>query len=152
MCPSLCLHRVCSSGKHTVPSWVILRACQKCRTHSFGRVCIVPRVPQEGIRTEDFNRRFLSQTTPPVWLRSTLPGRVSQLGPGFRKTTFFSEAARAAAPEPTRMLTAPGGPVLSRESSWPAEPPTWRYMILRHSWCCLPKGGAVSASKVLKLV
>ena len=33
---------------------------------------------------------------------------------GFRKTTIFSEAARAGALEPTRMPTAPGGPVLSK--------------------------------------
>ena len=133
LCPSLCLHGVCSPGKQTVSSQAALRACQKCRPHSFDRVC----EPLRGASTEEklapkFSTAVFSRTAPPVWLRSTLPGRVSPREPGFRKMFNFSEVANAATPAATRMLTAHGGPVLAKTSSWPAEPLTWPYMILGH--------------------
>ena len=123
LCSSLCLHGVCSPGKQTVSSQAALGACQKCRPHSFDRVC----EPLRGASTEEklapkISTADFSRAAPPVWLRSTVPGRVSPRGPGFRKIHNFSEAAHAAPPRPNQMLTAHGGPVLAKKSNWPLGP------------------------------
>ena len=74
LCSSLCLHGVCSPGKQTVPSQAALRACQKCRPHSFDRVCEPSRSASlEEKLAPKFSTAVFSRTAPPVWLRSTVP-------------------------------------------------------------------------------
>ena len=84
--------------------------------------------------------------------KSTLPHRDPQSGPGLQNASIDSEAVLAAKPEPNQVPTAPGGPVRGNCSSWPPAPPKLPLTIFSRPCSCLPKGGAGSALKVLKLV
>ena len=78
--------------------------------------------------------------------------RVHLLMAGFRKVHSFSGAARADPVAVRCTSSIPGGPMPAKTLCWPPAPPKQPLTIFNRSCTCLPKGGAGSALKVLKLV